>query len=333
MFMFNFQFAHPEYLWFLLIILPCIAWYIYTCRRRYASLSVSSLNAFSKSGRPWKEYFIYVLFGIRMLALAALIIIIARPQSSTRWSNSTTNGTDIVISLDISSSMLAGDFEPNRLEAAKRVASQFINGRENDNIGLVVFAAECFTAVPMTADHAQLINYLNEVQVGLLEDNTAIGDGLATAINRIKDGKAKSKSIILLTDGSHNAGQLTPADAAEIAALNNIKIYTIGVGRNGTAPYPQFDQFGRSYTVQLPVVIDEKTLTAVAEKTGGKYFRAENEEVLSEIFDEINSLETSEISVRKFAQTEEDYLPWAILALGLLLFEIVSRALIIRPLS
>ena len=182
----------------------------------------------------------------------------------------------------------------------------------------------------MTTDHAQLINYLNEVQVGLLEDNTAIGDGLATAVNRIKDGKAKSKSIILLTDGSHNAGQLTPGDAAEIAALNDIKVYTIGVGRNGTAPYPQVDQFGRVYNIQLPVVIDEKTLTSVAEQTGGKYFRATDEEVLSEVFDEINQLEKTEISVRKFAQTEEDYLPWAIAALLLLLFELLCRTLVVR---
>ncbi|MCM1293264.1 MAG: VWA domain-containing protein [Bacteroides sp.] len=329
----NLHFAHPEYLWFLLIIIPCVAWYIYSCRTKYASLSISSLKAFDKLGRSWKQYFIYVLFGIRMLALAALIIVLARPQSSIKWSNSKTNGTDIVIALDISSSMLAGDFDPNRLEAAKKVAGQFITARENDNIGLVVFAAESFTAVPMTADHSQLINYLNEVEVGLLEDNTAIGDGLATAINRIRDGKAKSKSIILLTDGSHNAGQLTPADAAEIAKLNDIKIYTIGVGRNGTAPYPQVDQFGRVYNIQLPVVIDEKTLTSIADQTGGKYFRAENERVLSDVFDEIDKLETTEISVRKFAQQEEDYLPWALLALGLFIFEIVCRATIVRPLS
>lgn len=326
----NLQFAHPGYLWFLLLIIPCVAWYIYTCRRRYAAVSISSIDAYKKLSRSWKEYLLYGLFAVRMLAIAALIIIIARPQTNIKWSNSTTNGTDIVIALDISSSMLAGDFDPNRLDAAKKVASRFISGRENDNIGLVVFAAECFTAVPMTTDHAQLINYLNEVEVGLLEDNTAIGDGLATAINRIKDGKAKSKSIILLTDGSHNAGQLTPADAAGIAALNDIKVYTIGVGRNGTAPYPQIDQFGRVYNVNLPVVIDEKTLTSVAEQTGGKYFRATNEHILSDIFDEINKLETTEISVKKFAQTDEDYIPWALLALGLLLFELICRTAVIR---
>lgn len=326
----NLQFAHPEYLWFLLIIIPCVVWYIYSCRSRHASLSVSSLNVLKKQHRSWKEYLLYSLFGLRMCVIAFLIVVIARPQSSVKWTNSTSNGTDIVIALDISSSMLAGDFDPNRLEAAKKVAGNFIKGRTNDNIGLVVFAAECFTAVPMTTDHAQLINYLNEVEVGLLEDNTAIGDGLATAINRIKDGKAKSKSIILLTDGSHNAGQLTPADAADIAALNDIKVYTIGVGRNGTAPYPQVDQFGRVYNVNLPVVIDEKTLSNVADKTGGKYFRATDDQVLSSVFDEIDQLETSEISVKKFAQTDEDFLPWALAAFILLLFELLCRTLVIR---
>lgn len=326
----NLQFAHPEYLWFLLIILPCVAWYVYSCRTRYSSLAVSSLDAFKKQSRSWKEILLHALFAVRMIAIALLIVVVARPQSSVKWTNSSTNGTDIVIALDISSSMLAGDFDPNRLEAAKKVAGNFISGRTNDNIGLVVFAAECFTAVPMTTDHAQLINYLNEVEVGLLEDNTAIGDGLATSVNRIKDGKAKSKSIILLTDGSHNAGQLTPVDAADIAALNDIKVYTIGVGRNGTAPYPQVDQFGRVYNVNLPVVIDEKTLTSVAEKTGGKYFRATDDEVLSDIFDEIDKLETTEISVKKFAQTDEDFFPWALAALALLLFELLCRTLVIR---
>lgn len=324
------QFAHPEYLWFLLIIIPFVAWYIYSCHRRCPSISISSVEAYENQRASWKQYLLHAMFAVRMLAVAALIVIISRPQTSTRWSNSTTNGTDIVMALDISSSMLAGDFDPNRLEAAKKVASRFITQRTDDNIGLVVFAAECFTAVPMTTDHAQLINYLNEVEVGLLEDNTAIGDGLVTAINRIKDGKAKSKSIILLTDGSHNAGQLTPSDAAEIASLNDIKIYTIGVGRNGTAPYPQVDQFGRVYNVNLPVVIDEKTLTSVANQTGGKYFRATDEHVLSDIFEEIDRLETTEISVQKFAQTDENYLPWALLAMGLILFELISRIVVIR---
>lgn len=325
------QFAHPEYLWFLLIIAPCVAWYIYSLRTRNAGISISTLAPFKSQKAPFKQYVLHGLFGIRMLMLASLIIILARPQSSSKWSNSNTEGTDIMLSLDISSSMLAGDFDPNRLEAAKKVASRFISGRSQDNIGLVIFAAESFTAVPMTTDQAQLINYLNEVEIGLLADGTAIGDGIATAINRIKDGKAKSKSIILITDGSHNAGQLAPMDAAEIAKQNGIKIYTIGVGKNGRAPYPQVDpNTGRTYIVQLPVVIDEKTLTSIANKTGGKYFRATDEHVLNDVFDEIDKLEKSQITVKKFASTEEAYLPWSIFALVMLVLELLLRNLYIR---
>lgn len=326
----NLQFAHPEYLWFLLIILPCVAWYIYSCRTRYASLAMSTIAPFKNRPRTFKQYLLHALFALRMLALAALIIVIARPQDSQRWVDTTATGTDIVIALDVSSSMLAGDFEPNRLEAAKKVASGFISGRESDNIGLVIFAGECFTAVPMTTDHAQLINYLNEVEVGMLEDNTAIGDGLATAINRLKDSKAKSKSIILLTDGSHNAGQLTPMDAADIAAKKGIKVYTIGVGKNGNAPFPQYDPFGGTQYVYLPVVIDEKTLGEIAGKTNGKYFRAVNEHVLSDIFDEIDQLETSETSVKRTIVVEETFLIWALIGLGILTFELLLRTLVLR---
>lgn len=327
----NIQFAHPEYLWFLLVIVPCIAWYVYSQKNRYASVSVSTLSPFEKQKPSFRQYLIHAMFAIRMLLIVALVIIIARPQSSSKWSDSNTEGTDIVLSLDVSSSMLAGDFDPNRLEAAKKVASRFISGRTHDNIGLVIFAAESFTAVPMTTDQAQLINYLSEVEVGMLEDGTAIGDGLATAINRILEGKAKSKSIILITDGSHNAGQLAPMDAAEIAKQNGIKVYTIGVGKNGMAPYPQVDPYTRrTYTVQLPVVIDEKTLQAIADQTGGKYFRATDDHVLADVFEEIDQLEKTQISVRKYASTEEAYLPWALLALGLLIFELTVRNLFLR---
>lgn len=327
----NLQFAHPEYLWLLLIIVPNIVWYIYDLRFRNAGISISTLAPFNNQKPTLKQYVMHGLFGLRMLLIAVLIIIVARPQSSSRWSNSNTEGTDIMLSLDISSSMLAGDFDPNRLEAAKRVASRFISGRTQDNIGLVIFAAESFTAVPMTTDQAQLINYLNEVEIGLLTDGTAIGDGIATAINRIKGGNAKSKSIILITDGSHNAGQLAPMDAAEIAKQNDIKIYTIGVGRNGNAPYPQIDPYtGRTYTVNLPVVIDEKTLTAIAEQTRGKYFRATDDHMLANVFDEIDKLEKSRISVKKFASVEEDFLPWALLAFGLLVLELSFRNLYLR---
>lgn len=324
------KFLHPEYLWFLLILIPCIAWYVYTAKRRYASMAISTTDAFSKSGRPLRQYLIYALFGVRMLAIAALIVVIARPQHEIKWSSSNINGTDVVLAMDISSSMLARDLEPDRLEASKKVAMDFVKGRENDNIGLVVFAGESFSAIPMTTDHALLLNYIRELEVGLLEDNTAIGDGIASAINRIKEGKAKSKSIILLTDGSNNAGIVNPLDAAEMAKQLDIKIYTIGIGSYGTADYPQQDALGRISYIKLPVVIDETTLQNISQTTGGKYFRANNEDVLRGIFEEINQLETTQMDVRKFAVPEESYLPWALLALALLGFELLCRTLIIR---
>lgn len=322
------QFAHPNYLWLLLLLLPYIAWYVYTRRTRYPSIGLSTTQAFTKLPTTGKVWMLHTLFGLRAIALGALIIAFARPQQSFHWTDSSVSGTDIILALDVSSSMLARDFEPNRLESAKNVAAQFINRRTNDNIGLVTFASECFTAVPMTTDQNQLLSYLSNIQVGLLEDGTAIGDGIATSINRLRDGKAKSKSIILITDGSHNAGQLAPLDAAKIAAEYGIRIYTIGVGKNGNADF--VDQYGRSFTI--PVQIDEKTLTSMADATGGKYFRATDENVLKNVFDEIDSLEQSKTTVRKYATAEDTYLPWAIAALILLLLEFLIRNLFLRHL-
>lgn len=324
------QFAHPNYLWLLLLLPAYIVWYVYTRRTRYPSMGLSTMAAFKALPTTKKVWVLHALFGLRVIAIGLLIVAFARPQQSIRWTESSTSGTDIILAVDVSSSMLARDFQPNRLEAAKEVASQFIKKRDTDNIGLVTFAAECFTAVPMTTDHAQLINYMNSVDVGLLEDGTAIGDGLATSINRLRDGKAKSKSIILLTDGSHNAGQLAPLDAAKIAAEYGIRVYTIGIGRNGTAPYPQRDAFGRVYEVMLPVQIDEKTLTAMADATGGKYFRATNANVLEEVFEEIDKLEQTQTSVRKFATAEDTYLQWALAAVILLVFELLIRNIFVR---
>ena len=216
-------------------------------------------------------------------------------------------------------------------EAAKKVAASFVSGRESDNMGLVIFAGESFTALPMTTDRSLLANYINEMGIGMLEDGTAIGDGLATAINRIKDGKAKSKSIILLTDGSNNTGNVAPVTASEIAKKLGIKVYTIGVGRNGNAPYPTQDMSGRITYTNLPVVIDEQTLQSIASNTGGKYFRATDNSVLSDIFSEIDQLEKSRIDVQNFSHTEDDYLPWAILACGLLILELVIRNAWLKP--
>ncbi len=319
------QLAHPGILWLFLLYLPLIAWYVWKHRTAFPSLGISTTGPFSRMGRPLKQYAMHGLFVLRLLAIGCLIIVLARPQTRDAWRTSHTEGTDMVIALDISSSMLARDFKPDRLEAAKKIAAKFINGRESDNMGLVVFAGEAFTGVPMTTDRAALTNYVNALNREMLEDGTAIGDGLATSINRIKDGKAKSKSIILLTDGSNNTGIVAPLTAAEIAHKMGIKVYTIGIGTNGTAPYPQINMFGRVEYVPMPVVIDEATLKQIADITGGKYFRATGNKVLSEIFEEIDKLEKTELDVRHFSHTEDNYLPRALLALGLFTLEMILR--------
>jgi Ca-activated chloride channel family protein len=240
-------------------------------------------------------------------------------------------GTDIVIALDVSTSMLAKDFKPNRFESAKKMATQFVSGRDHDNIGLVLFAGESFTQVPMTMDNATLVNAIGQTEIGALEDGTAIGDGIATAINRIRDGKAKSKSIILLTDGSNNTGVVAPNTAADIARKYGIKIYTIGVGSNGTAEYPvAIDYAGNIQYQRMPVVIDEATLKNIAANTGGKYFRATSGSVLSNIFKEIDQLERTHMDVQRFTHTEDHYEPWALLLLGLLLLSLLLDYTLLR---
>lgn len=317
--------AHPGVLWLFLLYVPMIGWYIWKHRTAHAALEVSTVQPFARMKRPMKQYMQHLLFALRLLAIGCLIVVLARPQTRDAWQKSRTEGTDMIIALDISSSMLARDFKPDRLEAAKKIAAKFINGRESDNMGLVVFAGEAFTGVPMTTDRAALTNYVTALSREMLEDGTAIGDGLATSINRIKDGKAKSKSVILLTDGSNNTGIVAPLTAAEIAHKMGIKVYTIGVGTNGTAPYPQVNMFGRIEYVPTPVVIDEETLKQIASITGGKFYRATNNKVLSEIFDEIDKLEKTELDVRNFSHTEDNYLPWALAALGLFLLELILR--------
>lgn len=324
-------FAHPTYLWLLLLLIPIIVWYVYKHSLKYPSIGLSTTVPFAKAKRSYKEYMLHVLFGLRILAIASLIVILARPQIRDRWSRTNTEGTDIVLAVDLSTSMLAKDFTPNRFEAAKKVAANFVAGRETDNMGLVIFAGESFTALPMTTDRSLLSNYINDMGIGMLEDGTAIGDGLATAINRIKDGKAKSKSIILLTDGSNNTGNVAPVTASEIAKKLGIKVYTIGVGRNGMAPYPTQDVSGRITYTNLPVVIDEQTLQDIANNTGGKYFRATDNSVLSDIFREIDRLEKSRIDVQNFSHTEDDYMPWALLACGLLILELLIRNAWLKP--
>ena len=325
------EFAKPIFLWLFLIYIPLIVWYILKYKKSDAAIRISSVSAFSKLPTSYKVYLKHFLFVVRLAALGCVIIILCRPQTHDSWESSKTEGTDIVISLDVSTSMLARDFNPDRFEAAKEVASKFINGRESDNIGIVIFAGESFTLVPMTTDKAVLVNYIKEIKMGMLEDGTAIGDGLATAINRIKDGKAKSKSIILLTDGSNNTGVVAPLTAADIAAKYGIKVYTIGVGTTGSALFPVgVNVYGKVEYQQLPVVIDEATLKSIANKTGGKYFRATSKHVLKEIFSEIDKLEKTELDVRKYNQTEDNYMPWALLLLALLLIDIIARHTVLR---
>lgn len=323
--------AHPHLLWLFTLFIPLIAWYILTQRNSNPSVGVSSTTAFAKLPRSWKQYLRHFLFVMRLAAIGCVIIVLARPQMKDKWSSSSTEGTDIVLSLDISSSMYARDFNPDRFEAAKEVAARFIQGRENDNMGLVMFAGESLTGMPMTVDRARLLNYLKDVKIGMLEDGTAIGDGIATSLNRLKEGKAKSKSIILLTDGSNNTGVVAPISAAEVAKEMGVKIYTIGIGTNGTAPYPVRNAFGQIEFVPQKVEIDESTLRSIADMTGGKYFRATDNNTLSDVFAEIDALEKTRMDVKVFSHTEDNYMIWAWLAFGLFALELLLRNLFLRP--
>ena len=322
-------FANPAYLWLLSLIIPLIVWYILKQHKGDASIEVSTTMPFDKLPKSYKYYLRHVCFGLKVLALIALIVAIARPQLNNSWSNKSTEGIDIVMALDISTSMLARDFSPNRVEAAKDVAAQFVSGRPYDNIGLVIFAGESFTMCPMTVDHAVLLNLIKTVECGMLEDRTAIGDGLATAINRIKDGPAKSKTIILLTDGTNNAGDIAPVTAAEIAATFGIRVYTIGVGTQGEALYPVQTPYGITYK-PYPVEIDETTLRNIASKTGGEYFRATDKGALKDIFEEIDKLEKTKLSVTQFNKKEDVFMPWILLVFLLLCADIILRNTILK---
>ena len=324
--------AHPGWLWLLpVLMIPLIAWYIYSQDKNEPEMNVSSTRAFDGMGTSWKVWLKHFSFALKLAALACLIVILCRPQTKDSWSTSDVEGTNIVIALDVSTSMLARDFNPNRFESAKKVATRFVSGRDHDNIGLVLFAGESFTQVPMTMDNATLVNAIGMTEIGTLEDGTAIGDGIATAINRIRDGKAKSKSIILLTDGSNNTGVVAPNTAADIARKYGIKIYTIGVGSNGTADYPvAIDYAGNIQYQRMPVVIDEGTLKKIAATTGGKYFRATSGSVLRSIFKEIDQLEKTHMDVQRFTHAEDNYGPWALALLALLVLSLLTRYTVLR---
>lgn len=321
------SFANPEFFWALLLIPILLAWYILRNRKLQGSIKITSLNTFRGLKTNISRHSIIAL---RCLGLAALITAIARPQTSLSWQNVTTEGIDIVIALDISGSMLAEDFRPNRLEASKDVAMDFIAERPNDRIGLVIYGGESFTQCPLTSDHDVLLNLFGGIQNGMIEDGTAIGMGLATAVNRLKDSEAKSKVVILLTDGSNNSGSIPPVTAAEIAREFGVRVYTVGVGSMGEARMPFQDQFGRIQYQNVPVRIDEKTLKDIASIADGKYFRATDKNKLENIYKEIDKLEKSKINVTDYKKKSEHFWPFASLAAALLLIEFLLKNIIFK---
>jgi Ca-activated chloride channel family protein len=295
---------------------------------------MSDTFAFRYAPKSWKVRLMPLQLLLRILVFVLVVLILARPQTSNSWKSKTVEGIDIMLAMDVSTSMLAEDLKPNRIEAAKNVAAEFIAGRPNDNIGLTIFAGEAFIQCPMTIDHSSLLNLLHNVRtdiaaVGLIEDGTAIGMGLANAVSRLKDSKAKSKVVILLTDGSNNRGDLSPMTAAEIAKSLGIRVYTIGVGTNKTAPYPMPVAGGVQY-VNIPVEIDSKTLSEIAAATDGDFYRATNTRELQQIYKEIDQLEKSKLNVKNFSKKYEAYQPFALAAVILLLLEILLRVTIFR---
>ena len=325
-------FADPAFLWLLLLVPAMIAWYIIRQRKTISSLKMPDAGAFSNSAKTFRNWLRHFLFALRVMSIGLLIIVAARPQKTDRYQDVTTEGIDIMLVLDISGSMLARDFKPDRLEASKNVATEFISGRPYDRLGLVVFSGESFTQCPLTTDHAVLINLMRELRSGMIEDGTAIGNGLATAISRIKDSEAKSKVIILLTDGVNNRGEIAPATAADIARTYGIRVYTIGVGSMGTAPYPVQTPFGVQYR-NMQVEIDEDILKEISAKTGGRYFRATDNNKLVEVYGEIDKLEKSKVDVRQFTRREEKFFIPAVIAFILLAFEMITRLTIYKNIT
>lgn len=323
-------FLHPQLLWLLLLLPVLLLLYIVWRRKQQATLRLPSLRFLEGIGSGWRTKARHSLIGLRLVALGFVIIALARPQSTTDWSESQVEGIDIMLVMDISTSMLAMDFQPNRVEAAKEVAMRFIASRPNDNIGLVAFAGESFTVCPLTQDHAALVNRLQGLTPGIIEDRTAIGTGLATAVSRLKDSKTKSKVIILLTDGANNTGNISPKMAAELAHTFGIAVYTIGVGSDaGEAPYP-IPTAMRTIVRKMPVDLDEPTMQQIADVSGGSYFRATDNKSLSKIYQRIDELEKTKLTTRSYHQRYEEYGLYVLLALLVLLLEFSLRATILR---
>ncbi len=327
-------FAHPYLLFLLILLIPYILWYVLRHHDSESSLQVATVRLFRYAPQTYKRYLVHMPFLLRILTFVMLVLVLCRPQTSNSWSNRSIEGIDIMLCVDVSTSMLAEDLRPNRLEAAKKVATEFISGRPNDNIGLTIFAGESFTQCPMTTDHAVLVNLFESISSdiamkGMISDGTAIGMGLANAISRLKDSKAKSKVIILLTDGTNNAGDISPLTAAEIAKSFGIRVYTIGVGTNGTARYP-VPVGGRIEYMNIPVEIDSKTLASIAAATNGEFYRATNNDKLREVYQEIDKLEKTKMNVKQYSKRYEAYMLFALIACLSLLLELLLRETVLK---
>ena len=329
-------FADYPYLFLLTLLIPYIIWYILRQHKTTPSLQVSSTTVFRYAPKSFRQHLIHLPFICRLVCLAFAIVALARPQTTNNWSSKNIEGIDIMLCMDVSTSMLAEDLQPNRIEAAKNVAIEFISGRPNDNIGLTLFAGEAYTQCPMTIDHGVLLNMLNGMQAdmaqrGFIEDGTAIGMGIANAVTRLKDSKAKSKVIILLTDGTNNRGQISPNTAADIAKSFGIRVYTIGVGTNGEARHP-INVGGHIEYVKIPVEIDTESLASIAAKTDGEFYRATNNDKLHQVYQEIDKLEKTKMHVKEYSKRYEAYGLFAMIAIMALLLELLLRNTLLKRL-
>lgn len=328
------EFANKEYFFLLLLLIPYVLWYFLYRKKNEPTIRMSDTFAYQYAPKSWRIRIINLPMLLRCITFVLIVIILARPQTHNAWDKKEVEGIDIMLVMDVSTSMLAEDLRPNRIEAAKNVAAEFINGRPNDNIGLTIFAGEAFTQCPMTTDHTSLLNMLQTVRTdiaarGLIQDGTAVGMGLASAVARLKDSKAKSKVVILLTDGSNNMGDLSPMTSAQIAKSMGIRVYTIGVGTNKVARYTAIVAGGVQY-VNIPVEIDTKTLSDIAATTDGNFYRATNNAELKNIYKDIDKLEKTKMNVKKFSKRYDAYQPFAIAAILCLLLEILLRTTVLR---
>lgn len=328
------EFANKEYFALLLLLIPYILWYFLYRKNSEPTMRMSATAMYRYAAKSWRIRIMHLPMLLRCVAFVLLVCIMARPQTHNSWDNKQVEGIDIMLVMDVSTSMLAEDLKPNRIEAAKSVAAEFISDRPNDNIGLTIFAGEAFTQCPMTTDHASLLNLLHTVRTdiaarGIISDGTAIGMGIANAVSRLKDSKAKSKVAILLTDGSNNMGDISPLTSAQIAKSFGIRVYTIGVGTNKVAPYPMPVAGGTQY-VNIPVEIDTKTLDNIARTTDGSFYRATNNRELSRIYKDIDKLEKTKMDVKRFSRRYEAYQPFALALFIVLLAEILLRTVVLR---